>query len=49
MTSQSLPDTAESKDAAAVDLSIDTLTSDLVNLLQVVYPDPANAPSILVR
>lgn len=30
------------------DLSIDTLTADLVNMLQVVYPEPETAPSLLV-
>ena len=29
-------------------LDIDVLTSDLVNLLRVVFPDPQAAPSILV-
>lgn len=40
-----LPDAAPGSDA---DLSIETLTSDLVNLLEKVYPDPAEAPSLVV-
>jgi len=31
------------------DLSLDILVEDLNNLLQVVFPDPAAAPSLLVR
>lgn len=31
------------------DLAIETLTSDLVTLLEVVFPDPAAAPTLLVR
>ena len=31
------------------DLSVETLTSDLVNMLRVVYPDTQTAPSLLVR
>jgi hypothetical protein len=31
------------------DLSLEILVEDLNNLLQVVFPDPASAPSLLVR
>jgi hypothetical protein len=31
------------------DLSLEILVQDLNNLLQVVFPDPAAAPSLLVR
>jgi hypothetical protein len=31
------------------DLSLEILVHDLDNLLQVVFPDPAAAPSLLVR
>lgn len=31
------------------DLSLEILIEDLDNLLQVVFPDPAAAPSLLVR
>lgn len=31
------------------DLSLEILVQDLSNLLQVVFPDPAAAPSLLVR
>lgn len=31
------------------DLSLEILVEDLNNLLQVVFPDPAAAPSLLVR
>jgi hypothetical protein len=31
------------------DLSLEILIEDLNNLLQVVFPDPAAAPSLLVR
>jgi protein phosphatase methylesterase 1 len=31
------------------DLSLEILVRDLNNLLQVVFPDPASAPSLLVR
>ena len=31
------------------DLSLEILVEDLSNLLQVVFPDPAAAPSLLVR
>ena len=30
------------------DLSIDILVTDLVNLLQIVFPDPSKAPSFFV-
>lgn len=30
------------------DLSIDVLVSDLFNLIQAVFPDPAIAPTLLV-
>jgi hypothetical protein len=31
------------------DLSLEILVEDLNNLLQVIFPDPAAAPSLLVR
>jgi len=31
------------------DLSIDRLASDLVELVQVMFPEPTKAPSLLVR
>ena len=31
------------------DLSLGILVEDLNNLLQIVFPDPASAPSLLVR
>lgn len=31
------------------DLSLEILVEDLSNLLQVVFPDPATSPSLLVR
>ncbi|KAG8903602.1 Protein with carboxyl methyl esterase activity [Tulasnella sp. 403] len=42
------PTLAAESNPPAVDLSIETLTNDLVNLLQTVFPDPANAPSLLL-
>ena len=38
-----------SGEPAEEDLTIETLTNDLVNLLSRVFSNPANAPSILVR
>ena len=35
--------------ASDEDLSLEILVEDLNNLLQVIFPDPAVAPSLLVR
>ncbi|KAG8959067.1 Protein with carboxyl methyl esterase activity [Tulasnella sp. 419] len=44
----STPATQGSTSATQVDLSIETLTDDLVNLLTTVYPDPSLAPAFVL-
>ena len=50
MQSQMLPGkTLPIEGSSDEDLSLEILAEDLNNLLQVVFPDPAAAPSLLVR
>ena len=47
LTGKTIPITGS--DANELDLSIETLTSDLVNLLSMIFTDASTAPSLLVR